>query len=89
MNRNNQRGMQRPTRNNTGNKPFVSGGVISNFTGGVIPAPIPSITPIKTEEIPSPPPAPTLLTVSQSISLFSFTFYYFRILSLSIEIRKK
>lgn len=28
MNRN-----QRATRNNTSNKPFVSGGVISNFTG--------------------------------------------------------
>lgn len=83
MNRNNQRGVQRATRNNPGNKPFVSGGVISNFTG-VTTAPIQS-TPIQTEEILKPVPA----TVSQfNFILYNF-FSYIRILLLSIEMKKK
>lgn len=50
---------QRATRNNPTNKPFVSGGVISNFTGASQAAP--------DAGTPTPVPAPTSNNVSNNL----------------------
>lgn len=62
------RANQRATRNSAVNKPFVSAGVISNFTvSGQTAANTPVVTP---KPVPSPVPNPVPVAAPTNVSIF-------------------
>lgn len=73
----------RQTRNNQTNKPFVSGGLISNFMGAQQQAAAPQLAPAQPvpkpvqqpKTVPAPVPAPAPLT--STVSYFKFIYSFF------------